>query len=43
MIDEHPTIEFPSARLRGLQARMEAQKIAFGPVVFQGSVREICG
>ena len=35
MIDEHPTIEFPSARLRGLQARMEAQKIAFGPVVFQ--------
>lgn len=27
MIDEHPTIEFPSAAC-GLQARMEAQKIA---------------
>lgn len=27
--------EFPSARLRGLPARFEAQKIAFGPVVFQ--------
>ena len=35
MISESPTVEFPSARLRGLQARMEAQKIAFGPVVFQ--------
>ena len=28
--------EFAPARLRGLPARFEAQKIAFGPVVFQG-------
>lgn len=28
-------IEFPAAHLYGLSARMEAQKIAFGPVVFQ--------
>ncbi len=28
-------VEFPPARLRGLPARFEAQKIAFGPVVFQ--------
>ncbi|MFZ4540178.1 methyltransferase [Propionivibrio sp.] len=28
-------IEFEPARLRGLAARFEAQKIAFGPVVFQ--------
>lgn len=28
-------IEFAPARLRGLPARFEAQKIAFGPVVFQ--------
>ena len=28
-------IEFDPARLRGLPARFEAQKIAFGPVVFQ--------
>ncbi len=28
-------IEFEPARLRGLEARFEAQKIAFGPVVFQ--------
>lgn len=28
-------IEFESARLRGLNARFEAQRIAFGPVVFQ--------
>lgn len=27
--------EFPSAHLRGLAARFEAQRIAFGPVVFQ--------
>ena len=27
--------EFPAARLRGLPARFEAQKIAFGPIVFQ--------
>ena len=27
--------EFAPARLRGLDARFEAQKIAFGPVVFQ--------
>ena len=27
--------EFPTAKLRGLPARFEAQKIAFGPVVFQ--------
>jgi hypothetical protein len=31
---EAPT-EFAPARLRGLPARLEAQKIAFGPVVFQ--------
>ncbi len=31
---EHLT-EFAPARLRGLPARFEAQKIAFGPVVFQ--------
>ena len=29
------SIEFETARLRGLPARFEAQKIAFGPVVFQ--------
>ena len=29
------SIEFEPARLRGLAARFEAQKIAFGPVVFQ--------
>ncbi|NMG03748.1 SAM-dependent methyltransferase [Azoarcus taiwanensis] len=29
------TIEFSTAKLRGLPARFEAQKIAFGPVVFQ--------
>ena len=28
-------IEFAPAKLRGLPARMEAQRIAFGPVVFQ--------
>lgn len=28
-------VEFDPARLRGLPARLEAQKIAFGPVVFQ--------
>lgn len=28
-------VEFAPARLRGLAARFEAQKIAFGPVVFQ--------
>jgi hypothetical protein len=28
-------VEFDAARLRGLPAHMEAQKIAFGPVVFQ--------
>lgn len=28
-------VEFEAARLRGLSARFEAQKIAFGPVVFQ--------
>ena len=28
-------VEFDSARLRGMPARFEAQKIAFGPVVFQ--------
>ncbi|MGE5385748.1 MAG: class I SAM-dependent methyltransferase [Betaproteobacteria bacterium] len=28
-------VEFDPARLRGLAARLEAQKIAFGPVVFQ--------
>ena len=28
-------VEFDPARLRGLAARFEAQKIAFGPVVFQ--------
>jgi len=30
-----PLTEFEPARLRGLPARFEAQKIAFGPVVFQ--------
>ena len=30
-----PVTEFDPARLRGLAARFEAQKIAFGPVVFQ--------
>ncbi|MDP2834050.1 MAG: class I SAM-dependent methyltransferase [Pseudomonadota bacterium] len=30
-----PLTEFAPARLRGLPARFEAQKIAFGPVVFQ--------
>lgn len=35
MIRENTEIEFSSARLRGLAARFEAQKIAFGPVVFQ--------
>ena len=29
------SVEFETARLRGLPARFEAQKIAFGPVVFQ--------
>lgn len=29
------SVEFASATLRGLPARFEAQKIAFGPVVFQ--------
>lgn len=29
------SVQFASARLRGLPARFEAQKIAFGPVVFQ--------
>lgn len=28
-------VEFEAARLRGLDARFEAQRIAFGPVVFQ--------
>ncbi len=32
---EHDIVEFDPARLRGLAARLEAQKIAFGPVVFQ--------
>lgn len=30
-----PVVEFDPARLRGLPARFEAQRIAFGPVVFQ--------
>ncbi|MEO8409417.1 MAG: class I SAM-dependent methyltransferase [Propionivibrio sp.] len=33
--DPSNNIEFAPARLRGLPARFEAQKIAFGPVVFQ--------
>lgn len=33
--DTDDRIAFDPARLRGLAARMEAQKIAFGPVVFQ--------
>lgn len=36
-INEQPAddVEFAPARLRGLPAHFEAQKIAFGPVVFQ--------
>lgn len=35
-VDRSPEIfEFEPARLRGLPARFEAQRIAFGPVVFQ--------
>ena len=33
--NEIENIEFSPARLRGLDARFEAQRIAFGPVVFQ--------
>jgi len=34
-IEDSEDIEFAPARLRGLDARFEAQRIAFGPVVFQ--------
>ncbi len=34
-IENIEDIEFAPARLRGLDARFEAQRIAFGPVVFQ--------